>query len=89
MKIPEELKTKLAEAFSKSNELLRHFWSCFPLKSAEMAKKAKRIYHAIDKHYDVVESLRKQFGEAKIPLTQLVNPLDAAISFYQSSPSKF
>ena len=34
------------------NELLRHFWSCFPFRNANDETKAVRLDRALEKQYD-------------------------------------
>ena len=73
----------LFQVSSKTNELLRHFWSCFPIKSNEVANKAKRIYEAIDVHYDQVQKVGNLFkSENGCEVYKLLKPLDTAIDFY-------
>lgn len=69
-------------------ELLRHFWACFPLATAARRDKAQRIHKALSEKYDTLLDLPSQAqGPERQQLSQLVRPLtavlDAALRKYQ------
>ena len=81
---------KLRALSQAVNELLRHFWSTFPLSSQQRIEKAKRINKALVDQYDKIEKTRaaldsntRQFARPLIgPLLQAC---DAAFTKYDSA----
>lgn len=47
--VPEEMQTKLKSAYYASNELLRHFWLCFPAVEPSLETKLMKIHETIKK----------------------------------------
>ena len=58
-----------------TNELLRHFWRCFPISSAARTAKMQRVVTALQAMYD--QSLAMQTaakGMDRVHVTQLLRP---------------
>lgn len=47
--VPEELQLKLKSAYHASNELLRHFWLCFPAIEPSLEKKLIKLHETLKK----------------------------------------
>lgn len=47
--VPEDIQTKLKSAYYASNELLRHFWLCFPAVEPSLESKLIKIHETIKK----------------------------------------
>lgn len=78
--VPEELQAKLKSAYFASNELLRHFWLCFPAVELSLEAKLCKLHETIKKfeatkiqpQYEslprdqrhLLNHLRRQFKEA-------------------------
>ena len=82
-----ELQANLRQLAMTINELLRHFWACFPL-TAQRHRKAERLKQALSDMYDRVLSVQSSVqGTDRIHATQLLRPiiraLDAAIEKFQ------
>ena len=89
----DEYKAKLRADFLECNELLRHFWGTFPLRSKEQQRKAKRLEQALTKYYKTLEQKRtthlksskeqeKEYGILLFPITKSVCK---AIEYFDST----
>lgn len=72
-----------------SNELLRHFWSCLPVKaSAAREKRAARLKETLDARFTQLERMQDaaQPGDRQI-VAQFLRPvkqaIDAALEAYE------
>lgn len=82
--IPEDIKKQLYTYFNTSNELLRHFWSSFPLTSPSLVQKEQRLFKSISDLYDQIEEFKLSLpAEKRSQIGQLilliVQTLDKAI----------
>jgi transcription initiation factor TFIIH subunit 1 len=82
--MPEDVKKQLYSYFNTANELLRHFWSSFPLATPALQQKELRIFNSMSDLYDQIEAFRSglapdkrsQIGQLILPIIQT---LDKAI----------
>lgn len=47
--VPEELQVRLKGIYSASNELLRHFWMCFPATDSNLENKLTKLHETLEK----------------------------------------
>ena len=62
----------LRKASLAINELLRHFWACFPLSSSQRETRVRRIRKVLDSKYEELEKYRTSQGDG---MRQVVTPL--------------
>jgi len=92
--IQNDLLTQLRSHFSKTGELLRHFWGSFPITSQAAAQRLDRIQAAISQLYDSIDATRKGLGPGEQStrvgpiLTAMCTTLDKAIEFYEQYNQK-
>ena len=74
--MPEDIKKDLLTYFATANELLRHFWSSFPLSTPALIQKEAKVFKAISDLYDKIEAFRNGMPPDRRPLVgQLVVPI--------------
>jgi len=94
LNLPEEFKKELYQYFSTSNELLRHFWSCYksPFTAPTVSQKATRIIGSISSLYDKIRQFSNSLPPDKRNLSQLLFPiiqsLDKAIEKHSNANAK-
>lgn len=71
------------------NELLRHFWTCWPAASAARVAKLKRVVAALEGVYKQSEAMRAACSVEDRPyMSQLLGPslraMDAALGKYDA-----
>ena len=75
------------------NELLRHFWSSFPLSSSHRKEKVRRMNKALGAQYDRLEKARAAMDPSQRLLArpligQLLSACDAAFTKYDANLDK-
>eukprot|EP00899_Mesostigma_viride_P016881 jgi/Mesvir1/25194/Mv12891-RA.2 len=91
--LPKVVADKLLDAASTAEELLRHFWRSYPIRSAAVASKVNRVKDAMGKLYDDLQATKEQMPtEYRTAVFQLVQPtlqaLDAAFAKYEAESRK-
>jgi len=76
---------RLRQLVLAANELLRHFWACFPAANAQRQAKAQRIAGALQSHYERLEDAENaSSGPERTHIRRLLRPvkeaLDAALA---------
>jgi len=56
----EKLRKNLDSAYTTANELLRHFWTSYPISSAESGKKVQRVITSIQKFKEKLQETAKE-----------------------------
>lgn len=85
--ISEDLKVEVLRYFRRANELLRHFYSCFPLSSPLLSQKEERFFSQISHLYDNINVFKTSIPiENRSQILQLllgvVQSLDAAVEYH-------
>lgn len=85
VQLPQIFKTKVFNYFEVARELLRHFWSCYPITDKALGLKAGRLVKSISDLYDKVKTLKdtqktELAREQWHQLDKLVNPILQSLS---------
>ncbi|KAE9612137.1 putative BSD domain, TFIIH subunit Tfb1/p62 protein [Lupinus albus] len=91
--LPNATKEKLLDHWVSSQELLRHYWSSYPITTQNLASKTKRLKDAMSQVYSKLEEtkisaqsdLRHQISLVVHPMQQA---LDAALLHYEADIKK-
>ncbi|CAB3977029.1 Hypothetical predicted protein [Paramuricea clavata] len=80
--------TELRQHYNAITELLRHFWSCFPVTSTFLEEKVERMAKCLEKYRDI--KLHKFISSLENPTCgeHLTKMIDIAISKYQNLQEK-
>jgi len=85
LSLPQDFKEKLGKYFGTTNELLRHFWSCYslyvqfplqPQKAASIIERIKTFYDSTELHKSLSPELKLQSNQL---IAQIHNTMDKAI----------
>eukprot|EP00898_Chlorokybus_atmophyticus_P004498 jgi/Chlat1/5049/Chrsp33S00382 len=87
--LPQDIQNELFDAAATSQELLRHFWQSYPIRSQLFREKVNRLKDAMSALYDRLQLLRDRTpSEHRHTVSQLLNPilqsLDAAFVKYEA-----
>ena len=78
--LPQQMQAVLRETVLTINELLRHFWSAFPLTSPARETRALRIKTALADQYDRTTAMQESsVGIERVHITQLLKPVRLAL----------
>eukprot|EP00271_Cylindrocystis_brebissonii_P008375 TRINITY_DN2258_c0_g1_i1.p1 TRINITY_DN2258_c0_g1~~TRINITY_DN2258_c0_g1_i1.p1 ORF type:complete len:674 (-),score=150.31 TRINITY_DN2258_c0_g1_i1:448-2469(-) len=92
--LPESLRTALFSHAEAVKELLRHFWSTYPISSQLLLDKAERHKKGIDLLYDKLEKCKSSpvAKDQRHRVSQLLQPLfqslDAALAHHEADVQK-
>eukprot|EP01083_Nonionella_stella_P019837 55035_1 len=80
MKIPETFRQQLLDGYiTPVNELLRHFWACFPV-TPEIREKPARVCAKLRQYYKGLEQYRAQLRQAnRSHFINVINPVMACM----------
>ncbi|EDO49292.1 predicted protein [Nematostella vectensis] len=80
------MKSEVLQQYMALTELLRHFWSCFPVKTAFLEEKVARMGQSLEKYRNTkLEQLRGKLSEGDLHLIEhLTEMLEAATAKYRS-----
>ncbi|XP_068717485.1 general transcription factor IIH subunit 1-like [Montipora capricornis] len=84
--VSSSLQKELKLQYNSLSELLRHFWSCFPVKTQLLEEKMVRIGQSLEKYRDVkLQQFRSQLASENLHLaSHLIEMLDSALSKYRT-----
>ena len=72
--------SRTVQAALTCNELLRHFWACFPANNTARQAKAARIRGALSAQYDTLSALiDSATGAQRLHISRLLKPVQAAL----------
>lgn len=82
--IPKDYVRELKKVYKSLSELLRHFWSCFPIKTPQLEEKVARMAVAIEKYRDTkLANFRCMLPHQHTNLTTHIDEIvDAALKKY-------
>jgi len=87
--IPSAFLEQLKETFMTCIELLKHYWSCFPV-APSTQKKMERMKDALNKEYESILKWRQQlYASQQASLVQLLQPLMNSIEKTDSAYEEF
>ena len=90
------IQSKLRADFLEANELLRHFWGCFPVSTRRKQKKLRRLEQILDAYRQSLDQKRnelvrstndqdKQYGKYLYPI---YNSVCTALRHYEDHKAK-
>ena len=66
--LPDQVKTEMAAIYRSAGELLRHFWTCFPVSTPALEEKVTKMHDTLRKfhqlkiqNFEVGQSERLEF----------------------------
>jgi len=87
-RLPEHFKEQLLSTFNTANELLRHFWSSYPITTDHLAQKVERVIESIlallNRAQTWQQNLEKEYADL---LSPLLDSLNQAIVKYKTEGS--
>ncbi|MED6119961.1 hypothetical protein PIB30_118308 [Stylosanthes scabra] len=91
--LPTTTKEKLLDQWVCSQELLRHFWSSYPITTQNLANKTRRLKDAISQVYSKLEEIKVSAkSDLRHQVSLIVHPmqqaLDAALLHYDADIRK-
>ncbi|CAL0316777.1 unnamed protein product [Lupinus luteus] len=91
--LPNATKEKLLDHWVSSQELLRHFWSSYPITTQNLASKTKRLKDAMSQVYSKLEEIKiSAQSDLRHQVSLVVHPmqqaLDAALLHYEADIKK-
>ncbi|CAL5208987.1 unnamed protein product [Lathyrus oleraceus] len=91
--LPNTTKEKLLDHWVCSQELLKHFWSSYPVTTQSLANKARRLKDAISQIYAKLEEIKvSSQSDLRHQVSLVVHPmqqaLDAALLHYEADLGK-
>ncbi|XP_019441066.1 PREDICTED: probable RNA polymerase II transcription factor B subunit 1-1 isoform X2 [Lupinus angustifolius] len=91
--LPNTTKEKLLDHWVSSQELLRHFWSSYPITTQNLASKTKRLKDAMSQVYSKLEEIKVSAqSDLRHQISLVVHPmqqaLDAAVLHYEADIKK-
>ncbi|XP_057754972.1 general transcription and DNA repair factor IIH subunit TFB1-1-like [Arachis stenosperma] len=91
--LPTSTKEKLLDHWVCSQELLRHFWSSYPITTQNLANKTRRLKDAISQVYSKLEEIKVSAkSDLRHQVSLIVHPmqqaLDAALLHYDADIRK-
>ncbi|KAK7268655.1 hypothetical protein RIF29_21360 [Crotalaria pallida] len=91
--LPNTTKEKLLDHWVCSQELLRHFWSSYPITTQTLASKTKRLKDAMSQVYSKLEEIKVSAqSDLRHQVSLVVHPmqqaLDAALLHYDADVKK-
>ncbi|XP_058770200.1 general transcription and DNA repair factor IIH subunit TFB1-1-like [Vicia villosa] len=91
--LPNTTKEKLLDHWVCSQELLKHFWSSYPITTQSLANKARRLKDAISQLYAKLEEIKvSSQSDLRHQVSLVVHPmqqaLDAALLHYEADLGK-
>ncbi|KAK7391580.1 hypothetical protein VNO78_19997 [Psophocarpus tetragonolobus] len=91
--LPNTTKEKLLDHWVCSQELLRHFWSSYPITTQSLVNKTQRLKDSISQIYSKLEEIKKSAGsDLRHHVSLVVHPmqqaLDAALLHYEADIRK-
>lgn len=92
-RLPRRTKDELMDHWTSIQELLRHFWSSYPITTAYLYNKILRLKEAMTQIYqklqEIKESVHSDFRHQVSLLVQpMVQALDAAFAHYDTEQQK-
>ncbi|KAJ3679186.1 hypothetical protein LUZ60_017197 [Juncus effusus] len=92
-RIPHRTKDELLHNWTSIQELLRHFWSSYPISTAGLYNKVQRVKDAMAQIYQKLQEIKESAqSDSRHQVSLLVQPmlqaLDAAFAHYDSEQQK-
>ncbi|KAL6857033.1 hypothetical protein ACP4OV_018415 [Aristida adscensionis] len=79
-RLPQRTRDELMDHWTAIQELLRHFWSSYPITSAVLYNKVQRIKDAMTQIYQKLQSIKESAQpDVRHEISQLVKPMTQAL----------